>query len=266
MYVSYMLNSTLSKYPLGLCGTLSQLKSVEDLGFDYLEPAVMELLKPFEDDQVFHDSLKEIHSFSTPFKACNCFIPGNMKLCGAIDTLQQRKYVETALRRAESLGIKTIVFGLGKARNVPEGLDRSIAREQIIEFAAIAAEVAAQHGVTIVVEPLNHRECNILNTLSESAEVVESVNHPNLRLLIDTFHLFVDDDSVEDIIRYGSLIHHVHVATGDNRLPPNAEPCNFDPVLEALEKIEYAGSVSIEARWNPEHLPQALDFMRGMIK
>ncbi len=109
--------------------------------------------------------------------------------------------------------------------------------------------IAARHDVTIVVEPLSERDCNVLTTVGEAGRYVLDVDHPHFRLLVDAYHWSRDGDSFDDIVRYGSLLRHVHVATTESRLPPGLEPCAFAEFFRALNLAGYDGPVSIEARW-----------------
>jgi sugar phosphate isomerase/epimerase len=86
--------------------------------------------------------------------------------------------------------------------------------------------------------------------VGESARYVDDVAHPNVRLLVDSYHLMLDNDSLDDVVANGHLLHHVHVATLDNRLPPGLESCDFSDFFRALTLSGYDGPISIEARWD----------------
>jgi D-psicose/D-tagatose/L-ribulose 3-epimerase len=75
------------------------------------------------------------------------------------------------------------------------------------------------------------------------------VDHPHFLLLVDAYHWSRDHDSFDDIVQYGPLLRHVHIATTDSRLPPGFEPCDFTEFFRALKLAGYEGPVSIEARW-----------------
>ena len=100
-----------------------------------------------------------------------------------------------------------------------------------------------------MVEPLNQQECNVLTSVGESGRYVEDVDHPAVRLLVDAYHWGKDDLSTEDIVSYGHLLRHVHIATVTTRLAPGLEPYDFTPFFSALGKTGYDGLISIEARW-----------------
>ena len=152
------------------------------------------------------------------------------------------------MSRAEQAGIEIIVFGSGGARAIPAGFDPATAHTQLVAFSTMAARLAANHGVTIVLEPLNPGECNVLNTVGEGADFVREVNHPAFRLLADAYHMMRGEDPWESIVTHGELLHHVHLATATSRFAPGAEPCDFIPFFKALARARYTGRVSIEGK------------------
>ena len=101
------------------------------------------------------------------------------------------------------------MFGSGGARRIPEGFDPKDAHDQLVRFCSMLAPIAWRHGVTVVVEPLNRQECNVLTTVKECAALVREVAQPGLRLLVDAYHLLRDNDSCDDIATHGDLLAHV---------------------------------------------------------
>jgi D-psicose/D-tagatose/L-ribulose 3-epimerase len=248
----------------GVCGGPEIARIAKKAGYDYFEWSVGGLLRPREEEQVFLAALKEAQEVGFPCPAVNVFVPADLKITGPnVDLQALETFVTTALRRAEIAGVETIVFGSGGARNVPEGFDRKTAWQQLVNFCQLLGPLAEKYHVTIVVEPLNKSESNIINTVGEGADLVRQVDHPNIRLLADGYHWGKDQDSVEGIVTNGSLLAHAHVATVEGRRPPQPDD-TCAPFFTALVQAGYDGRVSIEGNiGNPEaDLPQALEIMR----
>jgi sugar phosphate isomerase/epimerase len=249
----------------GVCGDLKIAAIAGRASYDYMEWTVAELLKPRESEEVFCAALDNLRTAALPYPVANCFVPGDLKLTGPeVDSGALRDYVTTTMQRAERAGVEVIVFGSGGARRIPEGFDPEAAWEQLVAFCRMVGPLAHDHGVKVVVEPLNLAECNVLNTVDECATLVNEVAHPGIRLLVDAYHLMRDDDSYDDIVKHGDLLGHLHIATVPNRHAPGAEPCDFSPFFLALAKANYKGRLSIEGKINePEtELPAALTVMR----
>ncbi len=251
----------------GVCGNLDVAAIAARASYDYAEWSVPELLKPRESDEVFAAFLEDLRQAALPYPVANCFVPGDLKITGPeADMSALRAFVSKTMGRAEQAGIEVVVFGSGGARRIPDGFDSHKAHDQLVAFSSMVAPLAHDHGVTVVVEPLNTAECNVLTTVAGCAALVNEVDHPGVRLLVDAYHLMRDGDSYDDIVKYGELLAHVHIATEAGRRAPGAEPCDFSRFFESLSDANYTGRVSIECGFSdPEtEIPEALPIMRRL--
>jgi sugar phosphate isomerase/epimerase len=245
----------------GVCGEPKIAGILAGTGYDFVELHVQRDLRTMEGEGAFLPRLQEIQATPVPAVVANCFVPGSLKITGPeadMDVLS--KYVTTAFGRAERAGIDTIVFGSGGARRIPEGFDRDTAWQQLLDFGRMIAPSAQHHGITIVVEPLNLRECNVFNSVGECADYVRQVDHPNVRLLVDAYHWAVETDSYDDLVESLPLIRHAHIATYRSRMAPGLEQCDFSGFFRALKEGGYDGRLSIEGKWPdlPGHAAKAL--------
>ena len=250
----------------GVCGGPEIAEQAKTAGYDFFEWSVGGLLNPRAGDDVFAQALAAVRAAALPCPVLNCFVPADLKITGPSASLRALEdFVTVAFRRAQMAKVDTIVFGSGGARQVPDGFDHRQARQQIIAFCRMAAPLAQDRDLTLVVEPLNTAECNILNTVAECAEIVRAAYHPALRLLVDAYHWARDNDSADDIARNASSLKHVHIATTANRRPPGVEPCEFSRFFGGLRRAGYNGRISIEAniRNSASELPVALALMKS---
>jgi D-psicose/D-tagatose/L-ribulose 3-epimerase len=121
-----------------------------------------------------------------------------------------RSIADSTLDRCRQLGATCIVWGSAGSRNVPEGFPREKAWEQIAAFLVKAGPIAARYGLPFSLEPLNRRESNILNTGHEAWRMVQQVNHPNVQLIIDYYHLVVEHESLDIFESARGHITHLH--------------------------------------------------------
>jgi len=234
----------------GICTSPENTHLYAAAGFDFIELNVQQFLQGEAEESAFLAEWEKVRTCGLPSRAANAFIPGHLAVTGPkADLARLETYAQTICRRAEIAGLKTIVFGSGGARMIPEGFDRAHAWEQLLDFGRMASEVAARHGVTIVAEPLNKKECNVLNSVGECAKYVREINHSNMRLLADSYHWWQDDNDEAALIEAASLLHHVHLATAANRIAPGEEPADFSRFLALLNEGGYRGPISIEATW-----------------
>jgi sugar phosphate isomerase/epimerase len=86
----------------------------------------------------------------------------------------------------------------------------------------------------------------VVNTVTEGLELLTEVDAANLGMLLDTFHMNIEEPALEASIRRASeRMFHVHVADS-NRWHPGAGHIDFKRVVDVLQKIRYAGFISAE--------------------
>ena len=160
-----------------------------------------------------------------------------------------------------------IVFGSAGARMVPEGFSQAKAFEQYVDLLRQFGPLAEEQGVTLVVEPLNRGECNLVNTILEGAEAVRRANLPSVKLLVDLFHMLRNGESPDDIVKVGPLIRHAHLAENKDRAAPGIHGDDFRPFLKALRKTGYNARLALEPTWTdlPRDLAPALKELRRQL-
>jgi len=235
----------------GVCGQPEIASVLAEAGYDFVEVHVQRDLKTTGSAQEFQPLLNQLRDAAVPVAAANCFVPGALKITGPdVDMDALTDYVQTAFDRAHQAGIETIVFGSGGARRIPDGFDRDVAWQQLLAFGQMIAPLAQSSEITVVVEPLNRRECNVFNSVGECAKYVRQIDHPHVRLLVDAYHWAQENDSYVELVASLPLIQHAHIASYESRMAPSLEACDFGPFFAALKEGGYDGRISIEGKWN----------------
>ena len=139
----------------------------------------------------------------------------------------------------------------------PEHYSREAAFDQIAEFLSLAGEEAAPYQVVISIEHNNRGETNMLNHFSDGVRMARTVDHPNVRVLCDYYHLRFEGDSPSVLLDGGrELLVHTHISQLEGRRYPT--DLSLEPTLPeyagVLRQIGYAGGVSVESKVDaPEH-------------
>lgn len=116
----------------------------------------------------------------------------------------------------------------------------------IDEALAACAAHAARHGMVILVEMANRFELDYLHTAEEGCAVLDRVQAPNLKLLLDTFHMNIEERSFAEPLRTAAPhLGHVHFSD-NNRRYPGAGMIDFKVILRVLREIGYAGPAAVE--------------------
>ena len=269
------------KILFGACRPLKDAATLKAHGYDFFETSVAGILKPTCSEEEWKKQKELILNAPIPLRSCNGFIPGTFRITGPkADFAPALDYAEKALRRAEEVGVKTIVFGSGGARNVPGDIcgpreqrpDTQKGVEQYTEFCRLLCNrVSDLKTVSMVIEPLRPNESNILNYVWQGMQVVRDVNHPRLEQLADIYHMISGRECARSIVEAGSHLKHCHIACKETRQFPGTRPDDaeiFKPYFDALKQIGYTGGVSCECGWPKEkaEFEKALDTALALMK
>lgn len=122
-----------------------------------------------------------------------------------------------------------------------EDLERSIRNMRTL------ASLADSYGITLCMESLNRHEGYLINTARECVEYVNAVGAKNVKVMLDTYHMNMEEDSFrEAILTAGPLLGHFHVGENNRRLPGQGSILPWREIGDALRKINYKGDVVME--------------------
>jgi len=128
--------------------------------------------------------------------------------------------------------------------------------------------VAEREGVQLAIEPLNRYEADNVNNVREALDLISDMDLRRTGLLLDTFHMNIEERTIEDAIRRaGGKLIHVHVADS-NRLAPGLGHIDFPKVIGALTDLGYDRYLSAEILASPNPLRAAQltsKYLRGLL-
>jgi sugar phosphate isomerase/epimerase len=137
------------------------------------------------------------------------------------------------------------------------------------EAITTCAEHAERRGVTLLLEPVNRYETNIINTAAEGIQIIKDIGSSRLKLLLDTFHMNIEERSiVESIVSALPWLSYVHFADS-NRLAPGLGHLDFEGLLLTLVERGYQGPLGVEVLPKPgdyEAAEQAIRHVRTIDK
>ena len=245
------------------------IEKLDKYGYDYVELplAQMEALS----QQDFSALVERLEKTSIRCEVCNNFFPTTLSLTGenvSMDAIDD--YLKTALERAQRLGVETIVFGSGPAKNVPDGFPMEKGYGQVVSLLKHVAPQAAKRGITIVIEPLRKPECNLINSFREGCALARDVAADNVKVLVDYYHMSEENEPASNVAEDGNeFLRHVHFAKQLGRSYPETkqEDSRYIAFFDALKTAAYDKRISLEAYTNDfdKEAPLALAFLRNFF-
>lgn len=238
--------------PVGVVQSIDNSAMLKKLGYAYIVESVGNVISPRNiKEEKFRENIGRVKQSALPVYAFNIFIPGSLKVVGPnVNEQAVLAYVDSVFQRCNTTGVDRIIWGSGGSRRVPDGFDHAKAKDQFISIARKIAERAKSYNVKIALENLNSTETNFINTAAEALDIVKKVNHPNLRLCVDVYHMLKENEGPEVISKAKDYVIYCEVAEKNGRTPPGVQGDKFAPYFAELKKIRYNGPIMIECRWD----------------
>lgn len=180
----------------------------------------------------------------------------------AMDRL--KGFVEFA---ATYFGAGTLV-NIGRSRGPGYPHDPATTLDRMEAAFRELAEYAEPHGIKLILEPINTHQVDHIHTTQDGLEMAQRVNHPNFGLMLDVYHMNIEDVDIYDSFREAAdLCWFVHFADNNRKWPGSAH-LDFEQMVSVLQEIDYQGYVSLEILpWpDPDTAAQAsITYLRRFI-
>jgi D-psicose/D-tagatose/L-ribulose 3-epimerase len=231
--------------------TTDELKAlaprVKQMGFDILEVPIENV-----SDLDFKTGAKILRD--SGLEASTCAVMGpDRDLIHSDPAIRENgmAYIRQCIDAAHTLGATNLVGPIYSAvgRVWQQAADeRAKDVELLVKNLSALAHYAGDRGVVLGVEPLNRFETSFINTADQAIEIIEGVDHSSCKIMLDTFHMNVEEKSLGAAIRkVGKFrLAHVHACEND-RGAPGSGNVTWQDVAQALRDIEYDGPVVIES-------------------
>jgi len=159
-------------------------------------------------------------------------------------------YVRECVDRVGILGGRVVAGPLYTPVGDTRGMSRSeraAAVDRLVAGLRPLVDYAGEREVTLAIEPINRFETSFLNTAEQALEVVARVDSPALGILLDTFHMNIEEKDQAAAIRLvGSRLAHLHTC-GSDRGSPGADHIAWPEIAVALTEVDYQGALVIES-------------------
>lgn len=224
------------------------IEKVKRLGFDILEVACGNF---HLEDGAFFDELRRA-SAANDITLTGGYGPRPEHNLASKDTAAVEKafaFYADLFQKMERAGIGSLGGALYSywPVNFSGELDKRGDFERSVENIKRLADMAINHGITLNMEALNRFEGYLLNTAKEAVEYVKAVGKPNVKVMLDTFHMNIEEDSLTGAIEFAvNLLGHFHVGEANRKPPFEKGRMPWMEIGKTLKKINYTGDVVME--------------------
>ncbi|NBK92062.1 sugar phosphate isomerase/epimerase [bacterium 1XD21-13] len=231
------------------CDYLEMVNKVADIGFDVLEIGADHLYHMSEEeiDNLKAEGLKRGITFTT-----NSGPAKKYDLASPDEAIRRQgvEYFKEILHKMARLGSKSLVGAIYSYWPVDFSYtvaDKEAAWERSIACLQEIGAVAEELDIECPLEVLNRNETYILTDCKEAIEYVDRVGSKSINILLDTYHMNIEEDNMYDAIRKaGPLLGHVHVGECNRKLPGMNNSINWPEIGKALRDIGYDKAVVME--------------------
>jgi D-psicose/D-tagatose/L-ribulose 3-epimerase len=159
-----------------------------------------------------------------------------------------RSHMADCVKAAAEVGAKILAGPLYSPVGYITGVRRTVDQwKWVVDTYQSIGPVAAEHGTTIAIEPLNRFETFFLNTAADAVKLCDEIHHPNIGILLDTFHANIEEKNIGAAYRtVAKHLKHVHTCEND-RGTPGSGHVEWPEVFAALRDIGYNGWLTIES-------------------
>lgn len=231
------------------CDYIEMVNRVADIGFDILEIGADHLyhMTDAEIDALKAEGDKRGIAFTT-----NSGPAKQYDLASGDEAVRQKGvgYFKDILHKMNRLGSKSLVgaiYSYWPTDFSACDTDKKAAWERSIPCLKEIGDTAADLGIECALEVLNRNETYILTDCAEALEYVKRVDSKGVNILLDTYHMNIEEDNMFDAIRKaGDLLGHVHVGECNRKLPGMNNSINWPEIGKALRDIGYQKAVVME--------------------
>ncbi len=235
------------------------LKELRELGFDGVELA---LADPLEVDQREVFRIVSEHGLEVPAVGTGqAYLRDGLSLLSSDEGVRKKavERIKNHVDFAQLFGAQVII---GLIRG-----GKSVGKE-FIDSMRECADHALKKGIILTIEPINRYEVDFINNVEEAIDFIRSLGAKNVHLLLDTFHMNIEEPSIEKSIeRSKPYLSHVHLADS-NREAPGYGHLDFGSIIKTLKKIGYRRYLSAEILPIPDQhkaAQQTINLLRSLM-
>ncbi len=224
--------------------TLDLIDRIKRLGLDFIEIPLMCL-------DTLDPTAVRARLAATGLDVCtSTVLLGDTDICSDDPAIRAKglAYLKACVRATHALGA-TSFSGVIYAQHVKPDARRPTEQTWAWSAAALreAADLAADLGVTLGIEPVNRYESHLVNTCEQAKQLKAMVDRDNVRIHLDTYHMNIEEKDFYAATRLaGEDLIHYHLCENDRGIPGTGH-VDWDGIFRALGEMQYTGYAALES-------------------
>ena len=234
----------------GVCTTMEHYRELCSIGYDYIElPGVAVHGMSME---AVREAGNMLRDGGRPCIGFNAYCDERLPIVGdGFRSDAVYSYARDLCEKGAVLGIRNLGIGSPAARILPDGYDPKRADAQCGEFLRITSEVAAEYGMQVLFESLNHTMCNYMINTVKAWEFVKGLRLENVKLVLDFYHVALESEALGDLACVMPDVRHLHISgyepDGSRYFLREKDDPFCRACLSWVRQNGYDGTISVEA-------------------
>lgn len=232
-------------------GFVKEVDSIAAAGYDGIELHIKEIMS--FDDAEYLKAKKRVKDSGLASEVFDNPLPLDVVIADdGFDFPYYIEYLKKAMDRIARMGCRLVVYGNGKTRSLLSGERKAESEKKNNDLIVKLCDIALQHNITIMMEPLASAICNSVLSIPEAFAYAQKLGCRNLKTLLDFRWFIAGERDYSDILGYADFIKHVHVDNPmivfpERRIPMLNDGYDYGKLFETLKSTAYKGFISYEA-------------------
>lgn len=229
---------------------LGNIEEAKKAGFEYIVlPGTFLFVASEKEIQGLR---KKLQSVNVASKTINRYCPQDIKMAGdGYSPDKAREYAKVLSAKCAETGCESVGIGSPLSRRIDGNISFVEALKQISEFVSITADEFRKYHIVTCIEPLSFQFCNLINSLKEAEEIINSIDADDVKMIADLYNIALDgltDNNTADFI---NDIYHVHVSDDEGSvwkrswLKPEKKGI-YENEIRHLISNGYKGDITLE--------------------
>lgn len=250
---------------IGWCGPIERAQDMYQVGLDYIEVQLVPM--NLEDVHSFEQAKARLRDLPLPAQAMSYLFPHDFRLVGPDkNEARNRAYFDRVVHVLDLAKSQIVVLGSGWTRNIPSGWTQEQAEDEFLSALSWCADALKGGETALVIEPLNTKESNLVNSVSDGVRLAKKLNRLEVRGLADFYHMDEENEALSTLSEQGDWVRHIHLAdTG--RLNPGTGSYDYVEFFTHLKRSGYNGLLSSECGFKGDPLDamrHSYQFLKNM--